>query len=1233
MLSPTRSSRPSPAVSPSRRPPIPPSPPSQLLVPATQHPIDPEHCLSIPLRFTVSQHTLQVSGYQMYAVEKWMVERNRPVTVLLVYTGDPSHMVSVFALSPLPELSPTEAQAEWDKALTHLRRDGARSKETPHGVLMATSLAHFRSDYTIVLIPDGNFLAVREQLYANITLLRMGCSGRSALTLEDPSDATKSRFVSTYHFPDSICAHTGPALTSTENLALPSPIAKTRSHSHSNSNSVINFAKYPPPEPSSPPASFSKGKALGLGFPSTFKDRPRADRDRDRDRDRTDNALFTATVLELVKLLQAGLALFSMYGGSKKRQHPLRLDGLLCDETVEGIRRWIVEIGQPCVGLEPMERIADPMFVSALISLVLCVRNKLAAIGFSQLVPKDPFLHPHLFSIALSAYITSTNPGASNPTIASSSTASPSQPPPHEVPSFLTSYALPSPGAGGTHTMTFTPPHRPHHAHAHLLTPSSSTSSGSGAPAAQAPLPVLTRELVDAISLAYDAKGGAADGGRRVRRALRDKLRAGIDSEGELAGEPRGVGSGGEGGSGSVGIVAGHGGQGGIGIGIGKDRDGGKETIGGVGTGVGSSGGQILSGIGSFASGLGIGVGPGGAAGAGAVVEATCDIGWFVRAVYAKDKEGDRGGKGKGRKGRAEGPAGYREDGGVGVSVRALWSGQVGSLIRLREWEVEKERMGNVAERKRRGAGAERERLALSDGDVDDSAGAMAKSETEEESDSVMQQGSFRGMWGERMQKKLGSWAGGENAPSVSTPGMDARPDMLRGQSMPMSPILPPIVFSLADPDPDDDDLLSSGQVSPIDGLRRNPFTLFQDGPSMESTSLTNTEYERKVTEFNQKRPWGTRMPQHRISSWADPFSARELLDDERSSTVSRRRKRGNTIGSLLGGASVLSEVMSEDWEDLDGVESAGEYEGLVKRRETPGPQRRRSFHDIASLRNMRIIPVEHMRVDVELSGQLLIMARREQHLQNVVSCLQVLTRTLSTTNTHLREDYTAHIPFIAELDAHAQVISGIDAENAKADKTSQATNTLRYEAEQFRVPDLWHIATPSRQEVLALREKVFGTGGRRLPAGVHGAHGRFNRLQWTLDGRERLVDYLGRTESEAEEEEPGVPYLGTQDESDEEDVVQHTGMKPMWLLRFFTSWGARWGASDAPPDTQPLEETGQETPQEMPSTKGNEKMNGNGHLRVRANGKGSKKLTFALPPETEDEYLTPGSPASMTSS
>ena len=58
--------------------------------------------------------------------------------------------------------------------------------KTEHGVLLVTTLNNFRSDYNLIPIPDGNFLDTREQLHVNINLLRMGCSGRSALTLEEP---------------------------------------------------------------------------------------------------------------------------------------------------------------------------------------------------------------------------------------------------------------------------------------------------------------------------------------------------------------------------------------------------------------------------------------------------------------------------------------------------------------------------------------------------------------------------------------------------------------------------------------------------------------------------------------------------------------------------------------------------------------------------------------------------------------------------------------------------------------------------------------------------------------------------------------------------------------------------------------------------------------------------------------------------------------------------------------
>ncbi|KAI0739324.1 hypothetical protein BC629DRAFT_1564847, partial [Irpex lacteus] len=165
--------------------------------------------------------------------------------------------------------------------------------------------------------------------------------------------------------------------------------------------------------------------------------------------------------------------------------------------------------------------------------------------------------------------------------------------------------------------------------------------------------------------------------------------------------------------------------------------------------------------------------------------------------------------------------------------------------------------------------------------------------------------------------------------------------------------------------------------------------------------------------------------------------------------------------------------------------------------------------------------------------------------------------------------------PRSTRLYSRAGVLQDIEAMRAHADAMTQETNALAYESAQFLVDDLWHMAAAPRAKVLAVRERVFGTG-RRLPQGVKGAHGRFNRMQWTLDGGTRLVDVHGRTESEAEEE-VGLPWIRpVYEEEEEEDVVEHANLKPTWLLRFFNYWGSKWGTprnaskkSDGPEDAE----------------------------------------------------------------
>jgi hypothetical protein len=50
---------------------------------------------------------------------------------------------------------------------------------------------------------------------------------------------------------------------------------------------------------------------------------------------------------------------------------------------------------------------------------------------------------------------------------------------------------------------------------------------------------------------------------------------------------------------------------------------------------------------------------------------------------------------------------------------------------------------------------------------------------------------------------------------------------------------------------------------------------------SAVSLKLPTTDYERRLSAFNRTRPLGKKSYQSRVSSWADPVSAREILDGE----------------------------------------------------------------------------------------------------------------------------------------------------------------------------------------------------------------------------------------------------------------------------------------------------------------------------------------------------------------
>lgn len=75
-----------------------------------------------PPGFRLADSNIHLPDFQLYAVEKWLVDRSRQLTTLVVYTGDPAHTITLSAYSP-------DSPAIWDSTMTLLRADGAKPKQ------------------------------------------------------------------------------------------------------------------------------------------------------------------------------------------------------------------------------------------------------------------------------------------------------------------------------------------------------------------------------------------------------------------------------------------------------------------------------------------------------------------------------------------------------------------------------------------------------------------------------------------------------------------------------------------------------------------------------------------------------------------------------------------------------------------------------------------------------------------------------------------------------------------------------------------------------------------------------------------------------------------------------------------------------------------------------------------------------------------------------------------------
>ena len=151
---------------------------------------------------TVVERQGSLRGYELYLVEQWACSRQSPTLVIVTYTGDEKHSVVVGVLS-VPEdesLWSTKLRVYFKATRQYL----ARPKKTDLGELMVTNLSSFPSALTVIHVPDGDIRKHRQAFLVNENLKRLGCSGRSGLTLSEPAEGTQAKFQSLYKVFDRI---------------------------------------------------------------------------------------------------------------------------------------------------------------------------------------------------------------------------------------------------------------------------------------------------------------------------------------------------------------------------------------------------------------------------------------------------------------------------------------------------------------------------------------------------------------------------------------------------------------------------------------------------------------------------------------------------------------------------------------------------------------------------------------------------------------------------------------------------------------------------------------------------------------------------------------------------------------------------------------------------------------------------------------------------------------------
>ncbi|WWC86774.1 uncharacterized protein L201_001653 [Kwoniella dendrophila CBS 6074] len=304
---------------------------------------------------------VRLQGYALYSLRSWFLSRTHFSHTIVTQTGKPTEKISAYLLVPSHGLSPHEAAFELSNAIQILASETQSSpRKTEYGTLLVTTPSAFGQEVNPV--PGGDFRVAKPYTTVNTGLRRLGCGGRAVIGMDSPIPALRRKFHDLYRIPQPLHASI--------------PLSRNTSPS----TSPTNNKTYPP---------------------SPLSDAGTTTHDITTDP-------FTYLVIELVKLIQASLAIWGLFGNLKGS---MEVDGLFCDETKAGIFQW-----RRIMGMEHEESLKleketsggciDPKTLAALLSSITSVHYELDALEIK--ITKDPFSNTKRFLDAWGVFQTHT---------------------------------------------------------------------------------------------------------------------------------------------------------------------------------------------------------------------------------------------------------------------------------------------------------------------------------------------------------------------------------------------------------------------------------------------------------------------------------------------------------------------------------------------------------------------------------------------------------------------------------------------------------------------------------------------------------------------------------------------------------------------------------------------------------------------------------------------------------